>query len=309
MPVAACGHIRARRSLEHAIGVRGRLRDGLAHVPVLGDLAPLEAEHVDDGKARVGRLELRVHRQDHVVTVDEHPLDVGPQCRKLRFQLLQQEPDAIDAILAARVVLNEPWREVAQSLFHVLAVQGRVLRRRCDSSGGKGRAACCSLHRSTSFSASRSARAVRAGGLRPSSNPDACAATCSWRSRAIPPDPFRRKTVNQLITEEQRAQMLANGRVALARSDFDPAPVVKLFTPDGSATWLLAEIDPQDPDRAFGLCDLGFGFPELGWVSLAQIAAVRGRLGLPVERDLHFTPRHSMRVYAYKARLACRIVE
>ena len=70
--------------------------------------------------------------------------------------------------------------------------------------------------------------------------------------------------MTKLITQEQHAQLLANGRRAMEQSDFDPMPVVKLFTPDASATWLLAEIDPQDPDRAFGLCDLGFGFPELG---------------------------------------------
>lgn len=26
-----------------------------------------------------------------------------------------------------------------------------------------------------------------------------------------------------------------------------------------------SEIDPTDADRAFGLCDLGHGCPELGW--------------------------------------------
>lgn len=69
--------------------------------------------------------------------------------------------------------------------------------------------------------------------------------------------------------------------------DFDPAPLVKLFTPDAGATWLLTEIDPGDHDHAFGLCDLGLVMPELGWVSLQELATVRGRLGLPVERDLH----------------------
>jgi hypothetical protein len=42
----------------------------------------------------------------------------------------------------------------------------------------------------------------------------------------------------------------------------DFPPVVKLFTPDAGTTWLLTEIDPDDPDRAFGLCDLGSGFPN-----------------------------------------------
>ena len=52
----------------------------------------------------------------------------------------------------------------------------------------------------------------------------------------------------------------------------------------------LTEIDPEDPDIAFGLCDLGMGCPELGSVSLSELESVRGKLGLPIERDLHFTP-------------------
>ena len=114
--------------------------------------------------------------------------------------------------------------------------------------------------------------------------------------------------MTKLITDEQYAQLLANGRQSLEQENFDPAPVVKLFTPDAGATWLLTEIDPDDPDHAFGLCDLGLGYPELGWVSLAEITAVRGGLGLPVERDLHFAPQRRLSVYTREARLAGRIV-
>ena len=84
--------------------------------------------------------------------------------------------------------------------------------------------------------------------------------------------------------------------------------MVKLFTPNAGATWLLTEIDPGDHDRAFGLCDLGHGFPELGYVSLAELQSVRGRLGLPIERDLHFTASKPISAYAREARLAERIV-
>ena len=114
--------------------------------------------------------------------------------------------------------------------------------------------------------------------------------------------------MTKLITDEQRAQLLANGRQSLEQDNFDPAPVVKLFTPDAAATWLLTEIDPDDHDHAFGLCDLGLGYPELGWVSLAEIATVRGRLGLPIERDLHFAAQKRLSAYAREARLAGRIV-
>lgn len=113
--------------------------------------------------------------------------------------------------------------------------------------------------------------------------------------------------MTNLITDEQRALLLANGRRSLDCDNFDPAPVVKLFTPDAGATWLLTEIDPDDHDHAFGLCDLGQGFPELGYVSLVELQAVRGRLGLPVERDLHFKAEKAISAYAREARLAGRI--
>ena len=113
---------------------------------------------------------------------------------------------------------------------------------------------------------------------------------------------------NVLITDEQRALLLANGRESMENPAFDPVPVVKLFMPDGGATWLLTEIDPDDHDHAGGLCDLGLGMPEIGWVSLSELASVRGRLGLPIERDLYFRAEKRLSAYARDARLAGRIV-
>lgn len=108
--------------------------------------------------------------------------------------------------------------------------------------------------------------------------------------------------MSDLIPAELRVVMLDNGRRSAAGGDHDPPPVVKLFTPDAGATWLLTELDPADPDIAFGLCDLGLGCPELGSVSLAEIAGVRGALGLPVERDLFFTADRPLSAYAREAR-------
>lgn len=109
---------------------------------------------------------------------------------------------------------------------------------------------------------------------------------------------------NELLSVEDRVRLLVN---ALA-DDRDHPPVLKLFTPDGAATWLISEVDPDDPDRLFGLCDLGLGFPELGYVSLAEISSVRGRLGLPIERDLHFIGDKPLSAYAEEARKQGRII-
>ncbi|MHC1481525.1 DUF2958 domain-containing protein [Frateuria aurantia] len=142
---------------------------------------------------------------------------------------------------------------------------------------------------------------------RPASPPDCCDAPCWRRFRAIPPVQAE-IAMRAFITDEQRLLLLANGRESLDNPDFDPAPVVKLFTPDAGATWLLTEIDPDDHDHAFGLCDLGLGMPELGWVSLQELATVRGRLGLSVERDLHFRAEKRLSAYARDARRAGQIV-
>lgn len=48
--------------------------------------------------------------------------------------------------------------------------------------------------------------------------------------------------------------------------------------------------------------------PELGRVSLQELAAVRGRLGLPIERDLHFRAEKRLSAYARDARRAGQIV-
>jgi hypothetical protein len=106
-----------------------------------------------------------------------------------------------------------------------------------------------------------------------------------------------------LLSVEDRVRLLVN---ALA-DEKDHEPVVKLFTPDGNATWLLTESDPDDPNRLFGLCDLGLGSPELGYVSLAELAALRGMMGLPIERDLHFIADKPLSAYAEEARLKGRI--
>lgn len=81
---------------------------------------------------------------------------------------------------------------------------------------------------------------------------------------------------NQSSYRRRHVRPLVN---ALA-DERDHPPVLKLSTPDGAATWLISEVDSDDPDRLFGLCDLGQGFPELGYVSLAEISS-SGRLGLP----------------------------
>ena len=107
----------------------------------------------------------------------------------------------------------------------------------------------------------------------------------------------------QILTDTIRARLIANGQ-----TQGDHIPVLKLFNPLGAATWLFTELD-EDGDILFGLCDLGFGSPELGSASLAEIMAVELPLGLKIERDLHFEGRFPLTIYADAARMCSGITE
>ena len=53
----------------------------------------------------------------------------------------------------------------------------------------------------------------------------------------------------------------------------------------GNMDWHLTEKDSEPEQlQAFGLCDLGMGFPELGYVSIEELKGVRAEL------DLYFKP-------------------
>ena len=78
-------------------------------------------------------------------------------------------------------------------------------------------------------------------------------------------------------------------------------PYLKLFNPCGAATWLLSEYDSKQR-MFFGLCDLGIGSPELGYVSLDQLLQIRSPMGLKIERDMSWEPEHTLIEYARKAR-------
>ena len=113
------------------------------------------------------------------------------------------------------------------------------------------------------------------------------------------------------FTKTQHEQLLANCQAQIVRMDngqpnIDFKPVVKLFTPDAQCTWLLTELGLDD--IAFGLCDLGLGGPELGYVSMTELRALRGPLGLPIERDEHFDADKPLSAYADEARQHGRTV-
>jgi len=113
----------------------------------------------------------------------------------------------------------------------------------------------------------------------------------------------------QLLTKEIKAKLLRNGDVTNRGNDH--RPVVKYFG-GGACTWLITEMDSADEDTLYGLCDLGLGCPELGYVSLEELQSLKFTLkltfGLGVERDLHFKADKSLNDYYHQAVRRQRIV-
>ena len=128
------------------------------------------------------------------------------------------------------------------------------------------------------------------------------------RNQAPPTDGERG---HKLLPQELRAKLPA----LYAQEHLPESEVIvqlKLFTPDSSWTWYATEgsavVQEEDADpyeipltfrrppgveeidvRLYGLVD-GLEV-ELGYFSLRELEEVRGKLGLPIERDLHWTPK------------------
>jgi hypothetical protein len=121
------------------------------------------------------------------------------------------------------------------------------------------------------------------------------------------PTPPRTPSALKLqITQAEWEQLYKNGLIQ-AKEELDPFPVVKLFYPAGSGTWLLSEVEPDEPEIAWGLADLGF--PEFGTVSLQELAEFKGFARLRIERDRFFKGKAPISRYIDAARMAGQIVE
>jgi hypothetical protein len=91
----------------------------------------------------------------------------------------------------------------------------------------------------------------------------------------------------------------------------DPIVHVKFFTPDANATWFALEFDGVD--EFFGWACLGDPeMAELGYFSLSALQDIRGRFGLPVERDMYFHPcplsEAKISVGGYRTRAASAVL-
>ena len=86
-----------------------------------------------------------------------------------------------------------------------------------------------------------------------------------------------------LITDEQFKRLLANAPASLEdMKHHDPVPVVKIFLPH--VRWILAWIDADDRDRAYGVMQFRGDKPKASVVRLSEIVRARFAV-LEPERD------------------------
>lgn len=93
----------------------------------------------------------------------------------------------------------------------------------------------------------------------------------------------------KLLTKAIETKLMKNWENQ-ASSSMDDVPVVKFFNPAGRGTWYISEYDKEN-GLFFGLCDLGMGYPEMGYVSKAELESIRLPFGLKIERDMYTTLR------------------
>ena len=131
-------------------------------------------------------------------------------------------------------------------------------------------------------------------------NPAATAAN------ATPYGDVTRADVENLLDATGLAALRENSKHC-HKQGHDPQPVVHLYLPGSNHQWLLTELHTHD-DVAFGLCDLGAGFPELGYVDLREVLAAAASVNAELRCNLAFRPVAPLSVYAEQARRAQRIV-
>lgn len=91
-----------------------------------------------------------------------------------------------------------------------------------------------------------------------------------------------------LLTDELRAQL---PKLFDQVNTPDPMVYAKFVTPDSCWTWYVSEGEEVDGDFVVFAFVVGYALKQWRHFKLSELEGVRGDLGLPIERDLHFEPR------------------
>ncbi|GAA3913589.1 DUF2958 domain-containing protein [Chitinophaga oryziterrae] len=101
--------------------------------------------------------------------------------------------------------------------------------------------------------------------------------------------------MKHLFTNTQYQQLLQNGSNKIKRWDLHP--VAKLTMPGHAFSWLLTDIDPQDPNVGYGLYIEFDGFIAYGSVDLKELLTIKDEMGFGIENDPSFNAKFSLEVY------------
>ena len=95
----------------------------------------------------------------------------------------------------------------------------------------------------------------------------------------------------KLLTDEIKAVLPPLETTSAVAYEDKGEPTVRFFNPTGNQTWEIFEGSPEGYDwRLFGMCDLGFGSPELGYVMLSELESIELAFGMGIERDICVGP-------------------
>ena len=105
----------------------------------------------------------------------------------------------------------------------------------------------------------------------------------------------------ELITREQFTLLLLNGAAYTADPDENAKPVIKLQSPSESETWLIASVNPNDPDIAYCLHTSSSGTPELKNISIEELTNYQHPVSdKKIERDISWRPEKSLKEYFFE---------
>lgn len=107
--------------------------------------------------------------------------------------------------------------------------------------------------------------------------------------------------MNKLLTDEQIQKLK---QIGLSEEQNEgQVPIVRLHLPDKNAYWLFSCIVSGQEKMAYGIFEMGIGFPEIGYFHLDDIADMKFEKNVAIENDLEFKGEHSLLKYAEIAHL------
>ncbi len=104
----------------------------------------------------------------------------------------------------------------------------------------------------------------------------------------------------EILSELHLEKLIENGKKIKddVKKDIPVVVFLRLYN-NPPCAWMLASIDPDNHDIAFGLMQIGDGFPELGYVSLKELEDLRGHNGNKVKHDPLFEDADKLDINSY----------